>query len=344
MAKKKEDLYFSSVEIKKLRKEYGADFCVPLSEIEDSDRGIIKTFPSLDSALGGGILRGTVTQIAGAPKIGKTTLAFNVAASFQKQYPDKEIFYYKVEGRLSSSLAKGIDGLDASRIKIIQSTKHKILSGLDFFVILEQNMRTFTDGLHIIDSVGAVAGEQELGNSMKDQQRGELAKILAKFCRRNSGVIPVTNSTVIALNHIRDDFNTKKKYSPGGRPWQHQVDIDIMLKKAFPDWKVLNGDKILVGHIVVAVVKTCPLGPPNGEASLDLIYGTGFSLLRDIVRLSVDLGIVEKAGAWFKFEDFTWQGENKYVLAMNEDKELYDKIYKLVCDLIYGGDNETPDA
>lgn len=333
----KKDDFFDSAVFKKYKKEFGDEFAVPLSEIKDEEKGVVKTFPSLDIALNGGLARGQLVQIAGRPKTGKTTTALGIAANFQMQYPDKKVFYYKVEGRLSSDLARNIPNLDLNNLIVVKSTKKKILSGVDHLSMVEDNMRNYPDSLHILDSVGGITGEQELSGSMGDQQRGELGKLLAKFCRRNSGVIDVTNSLIIALNHVRDKMDASGRggtYSPGGKHWQHQLDTDIMLSIAFPNGKITTPDGVQIGHNIAVKIKTTTMAAPDQEVVLPLIYGKGVCFKRDIFNMAESFGVIEKAASWYSFEDNKWQGANSVLEAIYNDDELFEKIKSRVLEII----------
>lgn len=317
----KSDIY------KKMKKEFGDEFAVPLSEIDDKKKGIVKTYPSLDFALSGGLARGQFAQIAGKPKVGKTTLAFGIAANFLKQYKEGVVFYYKVEGRLSSSLAHGVQGLDTDRIIVIKSNPKKILSGADFLDIIEKNMRFKEGNMHIIDSIGGIIGDQEMSGGMSDQQRGELGKLLAKFCRRNSSVFDATNSLVLALNHVRDKMGGKGFYTPGGKHFHHQIDTDMMLSESFPDRKIEAADGEQIGHNISVLVKTTTMGPPNREAKLPLIYGEGISYKRNMFDLAEEIGIIEKAGSWYSLgEERLGQGKIKALANVCENEEFFSKI------------------
>lgn len=337
------DDYLSSAVVKKMQKDYGSAFAVPLGDIDDKERGILKTYPSLDIALSGGFSRGQVIQIAGKPKTGKTTLAFGMAADFQKQFGGK-VFYYKVEGRLSTDLAKSIPGLDVMSVIVIRTTIDHILTGSEFFDTVEKNMRTFPESMHIFDSIGSTSGDLEMSNTMSDQQQGELAKLLAKFCRRNSTVIDITNSLFVALNHVRVGQTRGPAgggvTSPGGKHWEHQIDTNIILSIAFPDGKILSKDGDKIGQNIKLLVKTTTMGPPEQTAILPLIYGKGIVKSIDVLNLAEQFSVIIKSGAWFNYGELKWQGRQNMYEEIEADSSLYDNIEKDVMSMLNGGNSE----
>ena len=335
MAKKKDeeteetkDDFFNSTIVKKMQKDYGADYCVPLSEIRDEERGIIKTFPSLDIAMNGGVSMGQTMQITAKPKVGKTSLALCISSFFQQQFKGK-VFYYKVEGRLSSNLTDGIEGLDKENFFVIQSTKEKIMSGVDFLTALENNMRNFPDCVHILDSVGSLTGQLEMSGTMEDKQMGELGAMLSKFCHRNSSVVAVTNSLLIGINQVRANINPGARggtKSPGGYAWEHQIDTELKLSIAYPTGKITTSDGNEIGHNIDVLVQTTNLGPPKKHAILPLLYGKGIPYYMDVINLAEEFSIVEKGGSWYTFGENKWQGKQKLIDAVVNDSELFSEL------------------
>jgi recombination protein RecA len=258
MAKKKDSIsvdeksdgdFFSSTIVNKIKKDYGLDVCVPLSNINDLERGVIKTFPSLDLNLGGGFLRGTLIQLAGKPKVGKSTLSFNIASKFQQQFPESHVIYYKCEGRMSKAVLDGIKLLDQNRFIVIKSTEEKILSAQEMLGIQENLMREFPGCLHILDSISGLSSDTELSGGVGDEQYCGNSKLLGKWCRRNASVYSITNSTIIALNHIRDNIRSMSggSYTTGGKHWHHQLDTNIWLSDSYPNSKIENSSGTVIG-------------------------------------------------------------------------------------------------
>ena len=338
-----ENILLDSKTLKKLQKDYGTSCIVPVEEEISRDIPLIKTLPSLNMALGGGLMVGQMVQVAGAPKIGKTTLAFEIAADFLRQFPDKRAYYYNVEGRFNKYLLQTINEIDLSRFNLVKSTDKKILSGTDYLDILEKTLRGDQGCLHIIDSVGGLVGELEMSNTMSDQQRGELAKMLGKFSRRNAEAVPITNSTLLMLNHIREKQGmggSGGTYSPGGKHWMHQMSTDIELKKAFPKGNITNSAEEQIGVNVQVIVKTTPLGTPYKKAIIPNYFGKGFNKVFDVINIAEEIMIIEKGGSWYNYGEQKWQGRENMIAAVEKDEDLYKSILNDVNNAMGVGDNE----
>ena len=51
----------------------------------------------------------------------------------------------------------------------------------------------------------------------------------------------------------------------------------------------------------VKVVKN-KVAPPFKQASFEILYGEGVSLEGELIELGVNLGIVDKSGAWYSYQ------------------------------------------
>jgi len=331
--------------IKKLHKDYGVSCIMPVEEVINEHIPIIKTLPSLNMALGGGVMTGQMVQIAGAPKIGKTTLSFEILADFLRQFPDKRVYYYNVEGRFNKDLLNTIDDVALDRIRMVRSTEKKIFSGIDYLDILEKLIENDRGCLHVVDSVGGLVGDLEMSNTMADQQRGELAKMLGKFARRNAETIPRRGATLLMLNHVREKMKTGAggggTYSPGGKHYMHALSTDLELKMAFPNGRIMNGADEQIGVNVQIIVKTTPLGDPFKKVILPQYFGKGFKKLYDVVNIAEEVMIIEQAGAWFNYKETKWQGRPNMLNALENDKDLFEQIKNDVNDLIGGADEAS---
>ena len=111
----------------------------------DNDKERLKTeFPGLNEVLGGGILRGSVTLLAGQPGIGKSTILMQICAEVAKQH---HVLY--VSGEESASQVKmraARLGADSEKLVFASSTSGndiaKTISSGEFDLVIVDSIQT----------------------------------------------------------------------------------------------------------------------------------------------------------------------------------------------------------
>ena len=93
--------------------------------------------------------------------------------------------------------------------------------------------------------------------------------------------------------------------------------------------RLITNDK---GHaigqrVTVEVVKN-KLFPPFRKADTDLYFGMGFSPEGELFDLGVDMGFIDRGGSWFIYGEAKAQGREKFVVLLQQDRELFAKLEK----------------
>ena len=79
-------------------------------------------------------------------------------------------------------------------------------------------------------------------------------------------------------------------------------------------------------HIKVKVVKN-KVAPPFRQAEFDIIYGDGISKVGEIIDMGVELGIVQKSGSWFSYNnDKMGQGREAVKQLLLDNPEMATEI------------------
>ena len=108
------------------------------------------------------------------------------------------------------------------------------------------------------------------------------------------------------------------------------IDYLIVSKKYFNPFsikvdKVNEADKVNITY----VKNKC--GKPFGEGVLNIEWGIGFDLYGELVDLSVETGIIKKAGAWFSYQgNNIGQGREAVKQLFRDNNEFYLEIKDLV--------------
>lgn len=82
--------------------------------MELGENGRLPTGSSIDSILGGGVERGTITQFYGPPASGKTNIAIKLAVETSKR--DKKTVFIDTEGGISVERIKQVSGSSFERV------------------------------------------------------------------------------------------------------------------------------------------------------------------------------------------------------------------------------------
>lgn len=310
--------------IEKIEKDFGKGSIMKLGDKTTVNVDAIPTGAlSLDVALGiGGIPRGRIIEIYGPESSGKTTLAQHIVAECQKK--GGIAAFVDAEHALDPEYAKNL-GVNIDELLISQPD-----TGEQALDITEELVRSGAVDIIVVDSVAALVPKAEIEGTMEDQQMGLQARLMSKALRKLTGVIGKTNTTVIFINQLRQKIGVmygNPETTTGGNALKYYASVRMEIKRT----ETLKGDGEDVGnHVRVRVLKN-KVAPPFRTAEFDIIFGKGISKTGNILDVAVNLGIVNKAGAWFSYNDSKLgQGREKSKEFLDENPELKAEIEKLV--------------
>ena len=276
--------------------------------------------PALDSALGiGGLPRGRVVEIFGPESSGKTTLTLQVAAEAQKA--GGTAAFIDAEHALDPVYAKNL-GVNTDELLISQPD-----TGEQALEIAETLVRSNAVDVIVIDSVAALVPRAELDGDMGDSLPGLQARLMSQALRKLTAAISRSGGSVIFINQIREKIGVmfgSPETTTGGRALKFYASIRLDIRRQDT---IKNGAEAIGVHTKVKVVMN-KLAPPFREAEFDVIYGEGISRMGDLVDAAVELGIVDKSGAWYSFGgERIGQGRDNVKKFLTENPDVYASIY-----------------
>ena len=303
---------------------------------EKSNYKTISVSPAIDLALGGGIREGCWLTLTGDPKSGKTTTAMQIAANCQKE--GRPIIYVDAEGRLKDMNFQ-VDDFDPAKIKVI-GPEDKPLPAEE---LLKWAYQLMSDPVNhgavlIIDSISSLIPEKELDGDFTPGRAG-LPKVLSIFTKKIGQLLPRQRGLVIAITHYIANTGGfgKAKLSDGGTKIQYQADTRMEIAgggekvPAIKPWE--DGNKNRIGQIVNWKIVCSSMGPPGGQVQSYIRYGHGIDKTQEILELSLDLGFIDKSGAWFSCESL-WegklQGQDKVYNLLREKPEHVDSLESMI--------------
>lgn len=321
--------------IKDIIKKFG-NVMRSVDDILDEERQIFSVTPRLDIALGGGIIDGSWWSMSGHEKIGKTTHALQFCATMQKpENGSRHIFYGDVEERLKKRDILGIHGLDYSTKMFthIASEEDAVLSGEDHLTIYDHILKHEKRAVLVIDSLGALSSKAEMDGTMSDQQRGDVAKLIAKFIRRNKSYVRVNNHVVLLINQLIGNASGMgaEFKDTGGKKAGYVVDARLR-GKGVEKWK--EKDK-QIGQKVTWEIMTSGISGTGTQIDTYLRYGYGIDIEAEIVDLAVDNDIIKLSGTWYTYKDARFQGGHKMANFLRENPDIANEIYAQIREL-YG--------
>ncbi len=292
---------------------------------------------SLDFALGiGGIPRGRITEIYGPESSGKTTIALHVIAEVQKQ--GGEAAFIDAEHALDPIYAKKL-GVDINNLLVSQPDCGE--QGLE---IAETLVNSGAIDIIVIDSVAALVPRQEIEGDMGASHVGVQARLMSQAMRKLSGSIAKSNCIVIFTNQLREKVGVmygNPEVTTGGKALKFYASVRIDVRRVE---QLKNGTEVYGSRTRCKVVKN-KVAPPFKSAEFDILYGSGISKSSEIIDMAINLGIVEKSGAWFYYDgDRLGQGKDNVRKLIESDKELMDKLEVLVREKVRSGEAPEDEA
>lgn len=279
-----------------LTKRFGEGAIVRLGDATHLQVDVISTGSlAVDLALGvGGIPRGRVTEIYGPESSGKTTLCLHVVAEAQKL--GGTCAFVDMEHALDPIYAERL-GVDVDNLYISQPDMGE--QALD---ITEALVRSGALDVVVVDSVAALVPRAEIEGEMGDSHVGLQARLMSQALRKLSGAILQSNTAVIFTNQLREKIGImfgNPETTSGGRALRFyaSVRIDIRRIKA-----IKSKDEVIGNRTRVKITKN-KVAPPFRQCEIDLMYDHGFSKESDILDLGVEAGIIDKRGAFYRYND-----------------------------------------
>lgn len=269
----------------------------------------------LDVALGiGGLPCGRVVEIYGPEASGKTTLTLQAIAESQKQ--GGTAAFIDAEHALDPLYARKL-GVNVDELLISQPD-----TGEQALEIADMLVRSGAVDLIVIDSVAALTPRAEIEGEMGDQHMGLHARLMSQALRKLAGNIKRSNSLIIFINQIRMKIGVmfgNPETTTGGNALKFYSSVRLDIRRT---GSIKKGEEIIGNEVRVKVVKN-KVAPPFKNADFDILYGEGISRESELINLGVDHGFIEKAGAWYSYNnERIGQGKDNVRVFLKENPEV----------------------
>lgn len=259
-------------------------------------------------------------QIAIAQAQGKVCAYFDVERTFDKEWAEKqgvdidELIYVKA-GTIHSVVNDGVALMKAGADLISVDSITAIMPS----TFLEDNGE-----LKPFEKTGAIGG---LARS--------LSPALAQLTYANDH-----DTSVLFVSQVRMAQKGSMYWgmSPsGGKAMDHATSQSLRLTSSSSNainGEVVQGDLLLeqqIGREVNWILDKDKTGGKEGDSGKYNLYTAGDFLgvdtYEEMVRIGSELGIIDKAGAWFSYKgDQLGQGSSRAADKLREDSELFEEI------------------
>lgn len=318
--------------IKTTNKQYGDNALIRLCDRQELPR--IDPIPTgsfgLNRILGiGGLPKGRIVEVYGQESSLKTTLCLTVIANAQRGYrhpvtglefPPGEAAYIDAEHSLDLNWARRL-GVDIGRLVLNQPG-----SGEEALDIAESMIRSELFSCIVVDSVAALVPKAELEGDMGEGSIGMQARLMSQAMRKLTGIVSKSNACLIFINQTRNKVGViygSPEVTSGGQALKFYASVRLEVRRR---GQIKDGEAVAGHRILVKTVKN-KCAPPFREHEFDFLYESGINVEREVLDIGVELGIIERAGASYRYAGKQLgSGRDSAVESLVQDSDLFQRI------------------
>jgi recombination protein RecA len=192
-----------------------------------------------------------------------------------------------------------------------------------------------------VDSVSSLIPSNEAASEIGDDHIALLARLMSKATRRLTPIANRAGCLIIFINQLRMKVGGygNPETTTGGEALAFYTTGRISVRgpeakaRRIPD--PMSGE--IIGHTTLFEIVKNKLAPPFKKTEINLIYGKGYDTHWEVLKLGVDLGIIDKKGAWYAYNDANFaQGEPNAAayLKSDDNMEMHNEIRSKVIDMV----------
>ncbi|MCH2262450.1 MAG: recombinase RecA [Candidatus Thioglobus autotrophicus] len=324
------------VALGQIEKQFGKGSVMFLGDEESrTDIEVVSTGSlSLDIALGiGGLPRGRVIEVYGPESSGKTTLTLHVIAEVQKL--GGTAAFIDAEHALDPTYAKKL-GVNTDELLISQPD-----TGEQALEITDMLVRSGSVDVVVIDSVAALTPKAEIEGEMGASHMGLQARLMSQALRKLTSNIKRTNTMVIFINQLRMKIGVmfgNPETTTGGNALKFYASVRLDIRRI---GAIKKGDEVLGNETRVKVLKN-KVAPPFKKAEFQILYDQGISRESEVIDLGVELGFVEKAGAWYSVDgERIGQGKDNARDYLKEHSEMSQMLEEKIREKLLSSEHDN---
>jgi recombination protein RecA len=192
--------------------------------------------------------------------------------------------------------------------------------------IAEALVRSGAVDVVVIDSVAALVPRAEIEGEMGDVHVGLQARLMSQALRKLSGAIKQSNTVMIFTNQLREKIGVmfgNPETTSGGRALKFYASVRLDIRRV----QTIKTSGQAIGNRVRVRVTKNKVAPPFREAEFDMMHDEGISKTGDILDLGTELGVIDKRGAFYRYNDeIIGQGREAAKQFLHEHLEMAQEI------------------
>lgn len=300
---------------------------------------------SLDVILGGGFPANQWTEIIGLESSGKTATLLKMLAANQRLDPAFTTLWVAAE-HFDSEQAEAL-GVDLTRVNVARTQAMETA-----FEVMVRATESHEYDCVVLDSYPALVPSEEAEKGMDEFVTATGARLLNKFIRKAG---PASQRKAdgtdrpffgLVVNQWRDQIGGFAKFgtpktSPGGKGKNYffyariEVSRDDWITEKIPGVK----DPRKCGQVIKYRTIKNKSAAPQQVATVNFYFADAPSLgfrrgeydtAKEYTDTAIDLGVITRAGAYYRFNGDQWQGKDALLAAVREDLDLRAAIQELV--------------
>jgi recombination protein RecA len=278
----------------------------------------------LNRALGGGLNTGATHLFWGNPSVGKSTICFRILAEaqakgFRPVIVDSE---YSFNEEYAAKC-----GVNIEDIVVIQSTVvEDILKNLYPYLNHQEEKHIF-----LFDSLSNIIRQEAYDKPEGSKAIGLLARSQGALLQQLVNYLHKERNIMIFIAHQTMDLSgmyavTKAKIGNSVFHNMHNI-VKLFLSQSSKEMERDDRNMITSQKVAWTIEKTkqrASIGT-KGEYYV-LPQEASIDKYREMLDIAIEMGIIERRGAWFFYQEEKWNGMGKIELTEKQIEEISAKI------------------
>lgn len=285
----------------------------------------------LNAALGGGIPRGRVIEIASKEGTGKTTLMLHAARTIVEK--GHSVLYIDTERATTPSIIAGT-GLSPyldKKFHVVAESSYRGISDV-FDMILQTDT-----AMIVIDSITAAKPAKLRDLNIEDVEPGLNARIQSTFFQKYKDMLAEKNIALVLLNQMRTKirFVGASTLEPaGGNALKFYADARFILHRKEVLTRMVDGEKREYGSEVEILTTKNKVSGNSPPIPMTIVFGKGVSNISFITDGLTAMGHIKQSGAYFTLKAGRVEKRVQGYKALNA---LVDENYDFLVELVMEG-------